>query len=192
MIRTRRIFHVIAYLVSLIAYAIVIYLYNDEGYELVGAVNVVLLICSDLLIYVYRRHSGTSSVWLIENDQFKVLLLLVIRALLCFFMEYWLIMEASVFFIVTTIVAVYLVNKMVQKNVELETDDPTCLYYLSPALKAYVSENIKELTFEYTDIENQERYAEAHFIRRHATLILWVGYFFIFLIICAASSLEID
>ncbi|CDW72149.1 dek1-calpain-like protein [Stylonychia lemnae] len=177
-----KIFAVIAYFFTLGIYALVIIIFGASTYRLVGVINVILVINTDFIIAFTENYRKL----FIEKEKFKSLFYFITRLMCCFFVDYWLSMQSIIFFLISILMAISLVDKLQYRNkkVDLANQDVTFLYELSQDLKDYVTTEINELRLDYPDVFSIQKNIFQQFLSE----FLYAGYFFIFVIITIISS----
>ena len=109
-LRTRIFIAFILYLIPLVAQAVIIYFEANESIKTLGIVNLIFIMSTDLVILSLREQTieiqgNESRAFFIYEPIFQAMVALLVRAILCFVPQYWLITYSVIFFSIQLICA---------------------------------------------------------------------------------------
>lgn len=102
---------IITYFALLVAYAIILIIFNDKGSRFVGIINIIVLVVTDLMMLQMEVVSGVNS-W-IKEDWFKCTYYFFTRFMCCFLVKYWLSMHSLTFLVTSLIMGCNFTEKVI-------------------------------------------------------------------------------
>ena len=151
---------VIFYVIPMLVFGILISVNEGEDTKGLGIQTPVFLFFSDLVIFTLKEQSISfkseeSSALFIYDTLFQSMVLLLIRGLLCFGKEYWLIMYAIIYFMIQMIGAFDFSQTIFirAEAIRDEQEDIIKIFRIAPLLQAKVGNQIPDLKchFEYKE-----------------------------------------
>jgi hypothetical protein len=186
----------IAYLATLVVYAVVLLVREDSKVKFLGIVTPIFILFSDLVIYSLREKpvsvDGKSSTKELEitdvvySLEFQSFVLLTVRVVLCFEKHYWLIVYSIAYIIVQIVGACDLSYAIftTAKVMGNEQEDILGLYQEVPLLQAAVRSKSGELNCRFPRSRDPTKASALRF----KTTLAMVVHFVIFIAINYISS----